>query len=165
MIFESHYPEKLLEHLKNVREYTVEEKESGIYTVFGDILPIQIIDSRKLSNKENLWLKDLCYKLDLNEIKRVLAEIRRQGENARAEAYLDAISRANYDNLQEALNMSNTYKSFEQLLREVGFIAKWQEREALAIAQNMVNMGLPQETIVSATNLDPEKVKALYQST
>jgi fibronectin type 3 domain-containing protein len=27
----------------------------------------------------------------------------------------------------------------------------------------MVNMGLPFETVVSATQLEPEKVKALYQ--
>jgi predicted transposase YdaD len=34
--------------------------------------------------------------------------------------------------------------------------------EAFSIAQNMVKLGLPLETIVSATNLEPEKVKALY---
>jgi hypothetical protein len=30
---ESRYPEKLLEHLKNDRGYTVEEKGNGIYTI------------------------------------------------------------------------------------------------------------------------------------
>jgi predicted transposase YdaD len=33
----------------------------------------------------------------------------------------------------------------------------------VSIAQNMVNMGLPFETVVCATQLEPEKVKALYQ--
>ena len=39
---QSHYPRKLTEHLKMVRGYTVEESSPGIYTVKGDILPIQM---------------------------------------------------------------------------------------------------------------------------
>jgi len=65
--------------------------------------------------------------------------------------------------------------TFEKVLEEVGWIAKWEargkaigeargeERKALAIAQNMVNLGLPAETVISATGLEPEKVKALYR--
>ena len=34
---ESHYPKKLLRHLRNIRGYAVEETASGIYTVKGDI--------------------------------------------------------------------------------------------------------------------------------
>ena len=37
--------------------------------------------------------------------------------------------------------------------------------KAFSIAQNMVKLGLPFDTIVSATQLEPEKVKALYQTT
>jgi hypothetical protein len=49
---ESRYPRELITHLKEERGYTVEEKQPGIYTIKGDILPIQIIDSRKLSGEE-----------------------------------------------------------------------------------------------------------------
>jgi hypothetical protein len=41
--------------------------------------------------------------------------------------------------------------------------AKGEARSQVSIAQNMVNMGLPLETVVSATRLEPEKVKALYK--
>jgi hypothetical protein len=54
---ESRYPQKLLGHLKNVRGFAVEETGPGIYTVSGDILPIQVIDSSRLPTEENLWLK------------------------------------------------------------------------------------------------------------
>ena len=37
------------------------------------------------------------------------------------------------------------------------------ERKALDIAENLVNLGIPLETVISATKLDPEKVKAMYQ--
>ena len=66
--------------------------------------------------------------------------------------------------------MRNNELTIEQVFEEVGWIAKWEargevkgeERKALGIAKNMVNLGLPLETIVSATELDPEKIKALY---
>jgi predicted transposase/invertase (TIGR01784 family) len=41
--------------------------------------------------------------------------------------------------------------------------AEGEERKAFGIAQNLVKLGLPVETVVSATQLDPEKVKALYK--
>ena len=57
--------------------------------------------------------------------------------------------------------------TLEQVLEEVGWTAKWEARgrqnEALDIAKNLINLGLPAETIVSATKLDPEKVKMLFQ--
>ena len=55
----------------------------------------------------------------------------------------------------------------KKALEEIGWIAEWEargeERKALVIAQNLVKMGLPAEAIVSATQLEPEKVKTLYQ--
>jgi len=46
------------------RNYTVEESHPGIYNVKGDIMPIQLIDSRRLSAEENLWLKELDNRLN-----------------------------------------------------------------------------------------------------
>ena len=67
----------------------------------------------------------------------------------------------------------------EQALEETGWLARYEAKcesrgvdkgevrgrteGALAIAQNMVNLGLPLETIVSATQLKPEQVQGMYQ--
>ena len=72
---ESRYPREILAHLQDEHSYVVEEKWPGIYIVRGDILPIQIIDNRKLSGEENIWLKDLDNKLDPPEMRRITAEI------------------------------------------------------------------------------------------
>ena len=168
---ESRYPRELLGHLQEIRRYKVEELNSGIYTVKGDILPIQIIDSRKLSAEENLWLRDLDNKLEAWEAERLLLEARRKGKAARILAYIDAIGRANYGAIKEAMKMSNAVISFDELLEITGAndraeargLAKGAERKALAIAENMVNMGLPIETIVSATQLEIETVEKLFQ--
>jgi len=175
---ESHYPEKLIEHLKNVRGYTVEETGDGIYNISGDILPIQIIDNRRLSVEENWWLKNLSNRLEVSEFSRMYIEISRLGKAVKIAAYLDAILRANAGKLKEVINMSDSTITLEQVFEEVGWIAKWEARgkaegkaegeatgkelEALKIAKNMIDQGFSFETIVSLTQLDPEKVKALY---
>ena len=168
---ESRYPEKLLEHLKNVRGYTVEERGEGIYNISGDVVPIQIIDNRHLPEEENQWLKNLSNRLGAVELSRLYMEISRTGKAAQIAAYVDAVMRANAGTLKEVIKMSDATITLEQVFEEVGWTAKWEARGkaegeeygALKIAKNMIDQGLPFETIVSSTQLDPEKVRALYQ--
>ena len=66
--------------------------------------------------------------------------------------------------------MDDTTLTLDQIFENAGLVAKWEARgeargeanKALDIAQNMVNSGFPLETIVSITELDPEKVKTLF---
>ena len=93
----------------------------------------------------------------------------------RLEAYVNAIFRANPGTVKELIQMSGEALTIEQVLEEAGWIARWEARgeaigkvkgerqKALEIAKNMVALGLQFETIVSATQLEPEKVKELYQ--
>jgi hypothetical protein len=171
---ESRHSGKLLEHLRNERGYTVAETAEGIYTVSGDIMPIQVIESRKLPAEENVWLKSLRAGLNHTEREQIWAEIARQGKDAQIAAYMEVIAKANPRIIEEAFMGRKSSLTFEQALENTGLIAKWEARgrtegkaegekhKAFAIAQNLVNMGLPFETVVSATQLEPEKVKALY---
>ena len=140
----------------------------GIYNIKGDILPIQIIDNRKLSATENLWLKSLDNKLKLNGIRQIFTETYKQGIEARIEAYLDVISRANNKILREVLEMSNTTLSLEELLEEAGLIAKWEaravEKKTIKIAQKMLANGFSVEQTANLSELDVTKVIELAQN-
>jgi len=167
---ESRYPQKLIQHLRRERGYTVAETGAGIYTVTGDILPIQIIDSRRLSTEENLWLKGLSDRHDGQSFSRIDEEISKKAKTARLRAYLYTITSANPEATKEAIKMGKKNK-FNQLMEEIGLAAEWEargraegERKVFGIAQNLVKLGLPIETVISATQLDPEKVRALYQT-
>jgi predicted transposase YdaD len=59
-------------------------------------------------------------------------------------------------------NIEDAKKVWYEDGMEKGREEGWEE-ESFNIAQNLVKLGLPIETIISATQLDPEKVKALYQ--
>ena len=167
----SRNPRKLLAYLREERRFCVEETSPGIYNVKGDILPIQVIDNRKLSALENLWLKGLDNRLGTKEIQDVAAEIQRRGKAAKIKRYLDAITRANIASLQEALKMSKTTLTLEEVLEEAGLISKWEargeakgeEHKAVTVAKNLINFGVPMEVIAQATELEIEKVKALAQ--
>jgi len=159
----SRHPEKLLNHLAHVRRYKVEENNSGIYTLKGDIIPIQIIDNRLLSAEDNIWLKNLSDSLDSSSVIKIKDEAIKRDRTARIQAYINAITKANYLAFEEAMEMSEPAKSFEEVLVRTGITARVQAATALEIAQNMVNLGVPFETVVAATKVDPEKVKAMYE--
>jgi hypothetical protein len=159
---ESRYPRELLAHLREVRGYTVEEILPGIYIIRGDILPIQIIDNRKLSGEENIWLKDLDNKLDAPEIRRITMEIRRQGKAARIKAYFDVITRANLKSLLEAGRMSDCELTLDGVLEEIGLVAKWEARgEARSreeVARNALAQGASPEFVQKITGLDMQTI-------
>ena len=68
--------------------------------------------------------------------------------------------------IKEAIEMKHISK-LDRVFIETGLAAQWEadgeQHKAFSIAQNMVKLGLPIETVISATELDPEKVKTLYQ--
>jgi hypothetical protein len=174
---ESRHSYKLLEHLQKDRGYSVAETAEGIYTISGDVMPIQIIESRKLPAEENIWLKSLRGGLNRVEMDQIWTEITRQDKDAQIAVYLHVLAEENPEILQEAFMRDRL--TFEQLLEKTGLTTEWEARgraegeargrtegrteEAFSIAQNLINLGLPFETVVSATHLEPEKVKALYQ--
>jgi hypothetical protein len=135
----SRYPRGLFGHLRDVRGYTVEESGSGIYSVRGDVMPIQVIDSRGLPEEENLWLRGLSDKLDISSGRRLAKEIERRGKGVEIKAYLYAMARANAAMVREVMNMGDGALAFERALEEVGLTAKWRaEGEARGRAEGEI---------------------------
>ena len=148
--------------MKKERNFTVAEKHDGVYNISGDILPIQIIDNSRLSAAENLWLKNLSNRLDEKSFNLVLNEVCRKDKMTRIEAYLNVLAQANHKVLEEV--MMNSTLALDEVFIRTGMAARWEARKALSIAQNMINLGFPIETVISVTNLDPEEVESLLPS-
>jgi hypothetical protein len=176
---ESRHPRELLAHFKEVRHYGVEEKSPGIYTISGDIIPIQIIESKRLLSGGNLWLKDLDNRLDTSDIWRVAAAIKHLGKGAKAEAYLDAIIRANHKETEEVLEMNEMATALLQKVERVERLRLRLVAEAkaegitedklesklegkLEVAQKLLEMGTPLKKVAEATGFDTETLKSLY---
>jgi hypothetical protein len=163
---ESHYPQKLLGHLENERKYEVAQTSSGIYTVRGDILPIQVIDSRKLPEEENLWLKNLSNDLECKAITEIGNEIYKQGKAARLAAYLYVLTQANSAAAREAIKMSN---AFDRVMEESGLAAKWRAEGRnegrtegrVEVARNALAQGASPDFIQKITGLDIQTITSI----
>ena len=100
--------------------------ENGICYVIGDALPIQIIVTRSLSEKENLWLKSLTDRLEKpEEAELLLREYRKNKNDIRYESVMDIVVRANAEMFEEAKEMC---KALEELMKDE-LEAKRQEGE------------------------------------
>jgi len=162
---ESRYPQELIKHLTNQRNFTVEESYPGIYTVKGDIMPIQLIDSRRLSAEENLWLKELDNRLNPLRIRKLAEEIWRLGNYSHIAAYIDAIMKANSKSVEEMYKMSESALTLDEVLIKVGAVARWEARaEAKTkeeIARNALAEGASVEFVQKITGLTHEEVENL----
>jgi hypothetical protein len=147
---ESRKPAKLLKHLREVRGYTIEEQSAGIYLITGDIIPIQIIDSRKLSAEENLWLKGLGKDLEVGTALAILKAGSEKAKDTPIGAYLQVILNANAGVFLEAGKMGNGSLTFDDVLIELGFTAKWKEEgreEGQSMVLELVKQGYTAEQI------------------
>jgi len=150
---ENRHPRKLLKYLTGTRGYTAEETSPGIYLIFGDYVPIQIIESGKLPEQENLWLRSLVKGLSAVNAGSILNEKRKRGDKAQLGAYLNVLIRANPKAFMEAENMARKKeKTLEEVFTEAGFIPEWTERARVQgleqgleqgkreAAQNIINL-------------------------
>jgi hypothetical protein len=124
---ENREPRKLLKHLKELRRCQVKKEESGIYRIEGDIIPIQVIDSRELSWEENFWLKGLREDLEAGEAAAILEAGRKKLKGMAIEAYLQAVLKANTGAVLEVGKMRKKTMSLDDVLIELGLTAKWKE--------------------------------------
>jgi hypothetical protein len=160
---ESRKPAKLLRHLQEIRGYTTEEQSPGIYRIGGDIIPIQIIDNRKLSAAENLWLKGLSKDLEIGPAMAILKAGSEKLKEMSLDAYMQVILNANAGIFLEVGKMENGSLAFDDVLVKLGLPARWKEegreegREE--IARNALAKGLSVDTIGEITGLDIETIK------
>lgn len=100
------YPQKMIRHLEDVRKYTIEEAEQGIYYVYGDVMGIQIIVTSQLSPEKNLWLYSLTDELKDFEVKRkLLDDYKKHEKDNLYSAVMQVIVRANREQFKEGENM------------------------------------------------------------
>ena len=98
----SRYPAKLIRHLIQERDFTVSKQEDGIYYIKGDYIPIQILVTSKLSENENLWLKNLTDNMQGTEsVQKLIDEYEKHVDNNLYQSVMSIIVQANKEKFQE----------------------------------------------------------------
>lgn len=111
------YPRMLSRHLENIREYSIEEKDEGIYYIKGDIIPIQLLVISELSPEKNLWLSSLADRLSSGEtVRKLLKDYRGKQKNPLYRSVMDIIVRANKAYFEEVNGMCD---ALEEMMEEM----------------------------------------------
>ena len=100
------FPREMLKKLQRTRNLQVVKFDEGIYHISGDIFPIQIIHTAKLSKENNFWLRNLTNDLKAKEDARKLLEKynERQQEHL-YQSLMDVIVKANIELFEEVDDM------------------------------------------------------------
>jgi hypothetical protein len=168
---ESRYPRKLLKYLETVRGYTVKETSSGIYSVCGDYLPIQIIVSKSLPESENLWLASLRNGLKAQSLDAIMKSGKKLERESNIDAYIGVLFRANeetpeeekvmlVDTLFEICERKGWNSELIEKGREKG-LEQGREQAMAAIARNLLAKGSTPEFVFDITGLSLEEIEKL----
>jgi predicted transposase YdaD len=66
--------------------------------------------------------------------------------------------------LEEAIKMSKSAVTLEQVMERTGLAAKWKAEGKTEVARNLIEMGLSLEKIAQVAELEIETVKSLSNS-
>lgn len=106
-----HYPRQMLRNLQNERNINVKNIENGIYYLYGDAIPIQLIIVPELSIENNYWLNKLRNNLKSGgEIKLFMEQYEKNRDSKLFQALADTVMRANWKEVEEEGNMSDVIK-------------------------------------------------------
>jgi hypothetical protein len=123
---ETRYPRDVLRHLRDVRGYRIEETQDGIYRISGDIIPIQIIESKKLSAEGNVWLKDLNNELDRASFREIVVKNAQTSNGPHRGTYMATILQANKEVAREVIEMSDM--TMMEIFEETGWAAIFEKK-------------------------------------
>ena len=147
---------------KNVRGLDMIGVGDGIIYVGGDILSVQILESKRLPEDQNLFLKGLRRGNDADKMSKILKEYDNLVGMDTRNVYVDRLIQANEDAYREAIGMSEGLK---RIMHEVAVEQGWLEEKVKAAAREtakkLLKYGDPAEKIAEVTNLPVEEVMEL----
>ena len=98
----NHYPKTMIQHLQKQRKLEIIKVEAGIYYITGDEFPIQLVITKELECRENLWLQSLRKDIkDENEIELLLKTYEEKKHSKLYQAAMEVITRANWTAMME----------------------------------------------------------------
>ena len=121
----NHFPRKMVQHLKEFRGLNIIHVEAGIYYITGDAFPMQLLVTKELDPKENLWLQSLRNNMSKpEEIKILLKEYEAKKSSKLYQAAMEVITLANWDAVKEV--KETMCEALKELMAE-----EFQEQEEL----------------------------------
>jgi hypothetical protein len=160
------HPNEALRYLKEDWDCKISEPYSGVYIAKGFMIPVQIVESKKLNKHENLWLYSLQNNVNAENLKAVLRAVAKRGKGERFGAYLNVLLSANPKTMKEIDVMT---AELREVFIETGLADEWKAMgvekgrgiERLWVARNALKKGLSMWDVAEITGLSREEIEAL----
>jgi hypothetical protein len=161
------YPRELVKTLEH-RGMTVQNSESGIYLITGDIVPIQILESKSLSEDENLFLRNLRSNLSGADIQKTLESYKERKPLDKKNVFLDRLIKANPKAFEEVIDVFHDEEvraMYFEGAKKRGWLDSYFNDVAIEnskeIATKMLMRGYPPEEVIETTELPVETVTSI----
>ena len=163
-------PRMLFKHLQNERGLGLLGAGDGITYITGEILPVQILESKKLPEDENLFINGLRSGNEAGKMSKILKKYDKLFGLETKNIYIDKLIQANPEAYEEVTKMSAEVKDIVlKIANEDGWFA---ERDAVIIeetarevaietARKLLSFGDPIDKIAAVTNLPAEEILEL----
>jgi RNA recognition motif-containing protein len=154
-------PTRVFKELAKARGLAVEEAHRGIYYIKGDVFPIQIIESKRLTAKENIFLKNLRSGLTPKDIENVFDAYTKHRNIEKVNVYLNRLFSANIKVVEEVMNM---YGMSDELVEVItNYMVKTGKLQKIAI--NMLNKGYAVDEVADNLEMPIEWVQGVAEQT
>jgi hypothetical protein len=124
---EKRHPRSLFKYFKQ-QGMGVEERSPGIYAIEGAPFPIQVIESKKLPEEENIWFRGLSEGLSVKKLERLMDLKNVEYADIPLSAYLYAVLSANPKILDQMEVSQMGRITLAQVLEKKGFTKEWEAR-------------------------------------
>ena len=156
------FPRELIRILENERGFSVQKLDNGIHYIDGDVVPIQILESKNLPAEENLFLRNLRSNLSGEDMLKTLQLYKERKPLSEKDVFLDRLLKANPGAFEEAMDMSEAVKEiFLEGAEKNGWLVERDIENLKAIAKRMLLRGYSAEEVAETTELAISVVKNL----
>jgi len=156
------FPRELIKILENERGYIVQRLDNGIHYIEGDVVPIQLLESKNLSAEENLFLRNLRSNLSSEDMLKTLQLYKERKPLNEKDVFLDRLVKANLRAFKEAMNMSEAVKEiFLAGAEEHGWLVDRDIENLKVVAKRMLLDGESVERVAKWTELSLNTVMDL----
>ena len=99
------FPREAVAFLQNECGLTIHDNGDGIYYVEGSAVSMQILESKRLDEDENLFLHNLRSNLSADDVQKTLRTYEKRKPLDSKSPFWDRIVKANYNSFMEAMSM------------------------------------------------------------
>ena len=143
--------------------FTVRYVGDGIYYIEGESIPVQILESKRMTNENNIFIRNLRSDVNPEDIVITVDEYRKIKPLDTRAVYLNRLLKANPETYKEAKSMftEDTREIIMTTAEEGGWFEKRDTERDKMKAKKMLIKGYPPEEVADIQDLPLDVVLAL----